>query len=404
MKSRSSASTATDLHKQGQQRRQTLKTLLALGLTPATAGLLSACNKATDTSAAAQEFWVSAQGRDASQFGLGWVQSEAGYASQSAHTAVSGFRGHGAVQHPLRPDSVLMVSRQPGTECVEVNLLSGEVTARFACQPGRHLHGHACFSADGRQLFTTESDFVSGLGKIVVRDASTYQWLGEFDSHGIGPHELKMMPDGKTLVVANGGLRTHPDSGRKILNLDTMRSSLSYLRASDGALLDEQTLTETKASIRHLDIAADGTVAVATQVQRAAMADNHIVAPGAVHYPGKTLQPLPAPVPLLSQFNDYMGSVAVHNGERIAGFSSPRGNLVAFWHLDRHELLGYHAFHDVCGLTVSHDQRYFVLSNSAGQLRRINARTLQEQPDLRLQISAMHWDNHMISLTLNTTS
>ena len=287
---------------------------------------------------------------------------------------------------------------------MEVNLLSGDITARFACQPGRHLHGHACFSADGRQLFTTESDFVSGRGKIVVRDASTYQWLGEFDSHGIGPHELKLMPDGKTLVVANGGLRTHPDSGRKIRNPDTMRSSLSYLRASDGVLLDEQTLTEPKASIRHLDIAADGTVAVATQVQRAAMADNHIVAPGAVHTPGKTLQPLPAPVALLSQFNDYMGSVAVHNGERIAGFSSPRGNLVAFWHLDRYELLGYHAFHDVCGLTVSHDQRCFVLSSSTGQLRRIDAKTLQEQPGLRLQIPAMHWDNHMISLTLNTIS
>ncbi|MCD8523469.1 MAG: DUF1513 domain-containing protein [Saccharospirillaceae bacterium] len=401
MNIRFSASPPTGVSTQTTQRRQIIKALLALGLTPATASLLSACRQTPDT-AAAQELWVSAQGSHAHSFGLGWLQP--GTSGQTAFTAATGFRGHGAVQHPLRPDSVLMISRQPGTECAEVNLLSGDITARFACQPGRHLHGHACFSADGRQLFTTESDFVSGLGKIVVRDATTYQWLGEFDSQGIGPHELKLMPDGKTLVVANGGLRTHPDSGRKILNLDTMRSSLTYLRVSDGALTDEQTLSERKASIRHLDVAADGTVAVATQIQRTAMANNHIVAPGAVHSPGKTLQPLNAPEALLSQFNDYMGSVAVHNSERVAAFSSPRGNLVAFWHLDRGELLGYHAFHDVCGLTVSHDQRYFVLSNSAGQLRRINARTLQEQPGLRLQIPAMHWDNHMISLTLNTLS
>ena len=46
---------------------------------------------------------------------------------------------------------------------------------------------------------------------IGVRDAQDgYRQIGELPSDGIGPHEATLMPDGKTLVVANGGIRTHP--------------------------------------------------------------------------------------------------------------------------------------------------------------------------------------------------
>ena len=38
--------------------------------------------------------------------------------------------------------------------------------------------------------------------------------IGELASFGVGPHEVVLMPDGATLVVANGGIRTHPDRDR----------------------------------------------------------------------------------------------------------------------------------------------------------------------------------------------
>ena len=74
---------------------------------------------------------------------------------------------------------------------------------------------------------------------IGIRDAEDgYRQIGEFASQGIGPHELVLMPDGGTLAVANGGIRTHPDNDRAMLNLDTMQPSLAYLDLASGRLRD----------------------------------------------------------------------------------------------------------------------------------------------------------------------
>lgn len=346
------------------------------------------------------EAWVSAQGTDAGHFAMSWISP----ASGSTASALSGFRGHGAAQHPQKPNRMLMFSRSPGTQGVEVDLLSGEITRRFSSLPGHHMHGHGCFSADGSVLFTSESDYRDGTGKLILRDSHNYHIIGEYLTHGVGPHDLQLMPDRKTLVIANGGLRTRPESGAEVLNLDDMHSSLTYLDAASGRLLSQHTLAESKASIRHLDVAPDGTVAVATQLQRKGMSDNHLVALGAVHRPGEELRVLTAPGTLMQRFNDYMGSVVINNHERLAGFTSPRGNIAAFWHIDSGELAGYYAFYDVCGLTTSQDERWFVLSNSAGEVRQLNARTLKEDKTLRREYAGMHWDNHMVAINLKANA
>ncbi|PAX95204.1 Tat pathway signal protein, partial [Bordetella pertussis] len=41
-----------------------------------------------------------------------------------------------------------------------------------------------------------------------------YGKLELFDTAGIGPHEALLLPDGKTVCVANGGILTHPDYGK----------------------------------------------------------------------------------------------------------------------------------------------------------------------------------------------
>lgn len=102
----------------------------------------------------------------------------------------------------------------------------------------------------------------------------------------------------------------------------------------------------------------------------------------------------------MEQFDDYMGSVVINNRERLAGFTSPRGNLAAFWHLDGGELAGYHAFFDVCGLTCCRDERHYVLSNSAGEVRLLKAASLREERALRMKFEGRHWDNHMGTLLL----
>lgn len=370
-------------------RRQFLLALASAGISPLVSALPFHSGDLTDSQ---QEIWISAQGNKPDRYSLGWIKP----GIESLYGSIeSGFRGHGLAQHPTQLNKVIMFSRRPGTMGIEVDLHSGRIVNRFESVSGRHQNGHGCFSADGSLLFVSESESKTGIGKISVLETEHYQSLGEIDSHGIGPHEIKLMPDTKTLVVANGGLHQSLVDGQDIFNLDTMRSSLSYVDIDSGKLISEYRVPETKASIRHLDLAPDGTIAIAMQVQRAAMNTNDIIPLGAIQKPGKEIELLAEPDLLITQMNDYMGSVAVNSKNRVAGFSSPRGNVVAFWHMDSLQLLGYHAFHDACGVAVTRDQQRFVLTNSSGQVRQLSASSLEEIASDRKQFPEMQWDNHL---------
>jgi hypothetical protein len=342
-----------------------------------------------------EELWLSAQGQDPASYSVGWINPQ----DESSHQQRANFRGHGLCQNPTQPEHVVMFSRRPGTQGIRLNTRSGDIDGTFHSEKDRHMQGHGCYSADGKLLYCAESSISSGEGKITVRDAETLKQVNEFNSYGIGPHEILLMPDGHTLVIANGGLLTHPDSGRKILNLSTMRSSLTYIDSRNGDLISEHFLTEAKASIRHIAVASDGTVAIGLQVQREAMNNNDLTPLAAIHKPGQPIKTLQAPTALMVKLNDYIGSVAIHSDSRIAAFASPKGDLVMFWHLDDLSWQNYHAFHDVCGLTISQDNKYFILSNSAGKIRQINARSLIIDKQKSFNFSGKSWDNHMISIS-----
>lgn len=343
-----------------------------------------------------RERFLSAQGRNSEHYSLGWIEPKEEISKQ----VLTGFRGHGLCQNPMKPEQVIMFSRRPGLQGIRINTLTGKQDGVFNSAADRNMQGHGCFSADGKLLYCVESETSTGRGKITLRDSETLMQIGEFDSYGIGPHEMALMPDQTTLVIANGGLLTHPDSGRKVLNYSTMRSTLSYVDTRSGELISEHQVPETKASIRHLDVAEDGTVAVALQVQRKAMNNEELRPLAAIHKQGQEIKLLQAPEALMLKLNDYMGSVKVHNPSRTVAFTSPKGDLAMFWHLDDLQLQGYHGFHDVCGLAISQDNKYFVLSNSAGKIRQINAHDLKENINKRLTFPTKNWDNHMLSVSL----
>jgi len=382
------------LPQEGLSRRRFFKSLAVLGLSVPAAHAMFDLKWLTEPHA--NELWFSAQGRKTGQFSLGSINPS----QQSSNQTLANFRGHGLCQNPINQQQVVMLARRPGTLAVVVNVISGEVEKSFHCAPNRNMQGHAVFSGDGKFIFNAEADSITGEGKITVRESTNFKLVNEFNSHGIGPHELAFMPDDSTLVVANGGLLTRPTTGRTVHNYPAMRSTLAYINSKNGQLLSEHTVAASKASIRHLDVAADGTVAIAMQVQRDAMNNNQLVSLAGIHKPGKEIQTLSAPEPLMIKLNDYMGSVKINQQHRVAAFSSPRGDMAMFWHLDTLELLAHHEFHDVCGLSISLDKKYFVLSNSAGKIRQIDASTLKENKRKRLNFPDKHWDNHLLTVSL----
>lgn len=294
-------------------------------------------------------------------------------------------RGHAAAAHPYRAE-VVAFARRPGTFGLVIDCRNGRVIRQLSPPPGRQFNGHGAFSADGTRLYTSEVVAEGSAGRVGVwhvRDG--YQRLGEWDSRGIGPHELRLMADGK-LVIANGGIETDP-SDRTPLNLDRMQPNLTILDA-EGAAISIRSFGPAlqQNSIRHLALLADG-VAFAMQWQGdqadavpllgIAAAD----APLAAHAAG--------PEDAFAM-KGYAGSIAA-TGSMIA-VTSPVGGIAMI-----HDQLGGHLASlrraDICGV-AARDDASFALTDGGGAVWAADPEGLR-----LLARHPLSWDNHLVRIS-----
>lgn len=300
-------------------------------------------------------------------------------------------RGHAMAFHPVRHEMVIF-ARRPGRFAVVIDNKEGIALHRIDAEPGRHFYGHGAFSSDGRILFATENDYESGKGVIGVYDAGErYQCLGEYPSHGIGPHELILMPDGKTLAIANGGIRTHLDHGRAKLNLDDMAPTLVFADIADGACLDQAGLPQAQLSIRHLAMLADSRIAVAMQYEGPKTDRVPLVA----IYDGAGLRTLEGPREIQRQMRHYGGSVAVDQAGEIIAVSAPRGNLVTFWDGRDSRYLTSVELRDGCGVAPTDQPGAFMLTGGEGDIRLVRPLDVDVQPIDVDGFAGARWDNHL---------
>ncbi|NRB02453.1 MAG: DUF1513 domain-containing protein [Rhodobacteraceae bacterium] len=291
-------------------------------------------------------------------------------------------RGHAAAAHPHLAQAVAF-ARRPGTFAIVLDCVTGTEMTRLTAPQGRHFYGHGTFSADGDLLFTTENAYDSARGMIGVWDVRAgYTRVAEFSSGGIGPHDIKLMPDGDSLVVANGGIETHPETGRTKLNLPTMRANLTYL-ALAGHIREQIALPpeHQKNSIRHLSVARNGAVGFAMQWQGDLTNDLPLL--GLHHRDTGTLHL--AHEAHVRQMNGYLGSVALSGDGRTLATTSPRrGRMQVFRDMT---LIDERALPDVCGVAATADG--FVVTTGTGLVRNTSGHDQQH---------ALAWDNHLIPL------
>jgi len=303
-------------------------------------------------------------------------------------TAVSQ-RCHAVIEHPRLP-LALFVARRPGTECYLLDLRDGRLVQTLAAAPDRHFYGHAVIHASGDWLYTTENDTRDpGRGVVGVYrfEGQRLAPAGELSSHGIGPHELAWMPDGETLVVANGGIRTEAES-RVDMNLEAMAPSL-VLMGRDGTLHSHETLAQPMNSIRHLAIASDGTVLACQQFMGAADDSAPLLA---IKRPGQAFEPFPLAEAQLRCMAHYSASVAVHDTLRLVALTAPRANRCFIWDLDSGApRLDMHLA-DCAGVAAV--PQGFVVTSGQGRCRLVDCRpaTPVATP---LRLPAGFWDNHL---------
>lgn len=291
-------------------------------------------------------------------------------------------RGHAAAAHPKRPEAVAF-ARRPGRFALVIDCAKGQEIARLQAPVGRHFYGHGAFAGGGRWLFTTENDFDAARGMIGIWDAEQdYVRVGEVPSGGIGPHDIRTMPGDDTLIVANGGIETHPETGRTKLNVPTMQPNLAHIALDGGILaLAEPPADLHKNSLRHLDVRADGLVAAGCQWQ----GDVGALAPVlATWRPGAPLRLIGADQSMTQAMQGYVGSVAFSpDGDTIA-LTGPRGG-VALLFSDQGDLTGDVRAPDICGVASGHHQLVFTTGSGL---------VLTNPP----KSHALSWDNHLVRI------
>ncbi len=290
-------------------------------------------------------------------------------------------RGHAAAAHPVRPEAVAF-ARRPGSFALVIDCAAGTVTHQLAPPQGLQFNGHGAFSADGTHLMTSEVIADTSEGRIGLWSAADYTRLTDWPSGGIGPHDLKRLPDGR-LAVANGGIRTDPNDRAK-LNLPDMRPNLALLSA-DGRILDRIELSGLhQNSIRHLALTGD-TIAFAMQWEGDPAEPVPLLGLWQPGSPPVLCEP--APEEMLTM-QGYAGSIAA-TANRVL-ITSPKGGAAMIFAADGTPI-ATHRRADLSGAAASSDG--FLLTDGFGAIWAADDDGLRP-----LGTGLTAWDNHLVAL------
>lgn len=333
---------------------------------------------------------------EVSGFLAAWQAQDGGYragvltaAGKTLHALDLPARAHGMACDAAGRQAVIF-ARRPGRFAVALDVRTGARQVEIEAAPGRHFYGHGCFSADGRRLYATENDYQGERGVIGVYDAADgFRRIGELSSHGVGPHEIRMSADGKTLIVANGGILTHPEAPRAKLNLPEMAPSVVFLEAGSGRLLQQVAPPPAlhRLSLRHLDVSRAGEVVVVAQWEGDPLAQPPLIGLTGL---GKALRLVSAPERIQAGLRNYCGSVAFSNDGRRFAVTSPRGGLATLWRNDG-GFIGAFDLPDVCAVDAT--EAGFRLTSGEGDLAEVQGGRL-----IPLDRSPRRFDNHLLSL------
>jgi len=293
-------------------------------------------------------------------------------------------RAHGLLREPT--GTIITVARRPGNWLLRWDR-EGKPLAWHWIEPNRAFAGHVLASADGSTLYTTEIDLETGSGLIGVRDAATLEKRAEWPTHGIDPHQLVWdVTHPGSLIIANGGVPTRPETGRMKHDLDQMDSSLVRLHGRTGELLGQWRLEDSRLSLRHLawNVSVHGhpLLGIALQAEHD-RPEEKSSAPVLALFDSHTLRTVPATRSLAG----YGGSIAPL-GDGFA-VSCPRAQGIALYGSDGfHEVIN---LAEACPLAAASEKLVAGGSAKALGLDFLNIRAIDEIgiPNIRL-------DNHWI--------
>ncbi|UDL06476.1 DUF1513 domain-containing protein [Marinobacter sp. CA1] len=298
-------------------------------------------------------------------------------------------RCHGGCPSP-DGGHVVLFARRPGRHFYVIDSARGDLVTQVAAGEEHHFYGHGVFSPDGSRLYTTMNHYPSGDGLIGVYDVHNgYRLVDHLPAGGIGPHELRLHPDGETLVVAVGGIQTHPDYDRIKLNLDTMAPALVLIDRHSGQERQRYQPSHHQLSCRHLDVSPEGIVIAGYQYQGPRWHTPPLIA--RLDSQARQFSEIELPSPLQASLNNYTASIAIHPRASVAAITAPRGGRTVLVDYQKKTLIRELAIPDCAG-ALPDGEDGFLVTSGIGRIYRIDPRSTTPQP---LQQYPLRWDNHL---------
>ena len=310
-------------------------------------------------------------------------------------------RGHDALALPNKPGHALIFARSPNRFAMEVDFVTGHIAHSFTSDNDTYFNGHGAVSADGKWLYTSENHLDSNEGFIVVRDTQSYRVVDRFPSGGISPHELLLLPDEKTLVIANSGIVTPSRSSAKNAKTEHQSllaetpSNLTYIDINNKDIVAQIAAPEYGQRIRHLDASEQGDVFIAMEYH----GDNAHLPPLIYRHTlnderkNGELKAAKFSANTLKRIQQKTASIKVLNN--LLAVSCPQANCLTFFHTDSLELIEQEDYPGVAGLTTVNN--LLVVSSREGKLRiynnKVNLKYATEQ-----NLASLYFDTHMTTI------
>ncbi|WP_309045135.1 DUF1513 domain-containing protein [Marinobacter sediminicola] len=298
-----------------------------------------------------------------------------------------GARCHSGCNRP-NTAQVVFFERRPGWAFYVFNSESGDRLHRIEAAEGEHFVGHGVFSPDGRFLYAPANRYEPGEGIIAVYDSQRgYQRANTFELNGIGPHQITMHPDGQTLIVGLGGIRTHPDYDRIKLNLPTMKPALVMMDRLSGEVLARLQPSHHQLSTRHVDVAPEGTVYAGYQYQGPA----HELPPLVARYRNGRYEEIDFGETVHRELGNYIASIVAHPENDLVAIASPIGGTALLFNGHSGEIVAKAAIPDCAGVEALAGGD-FLVSSGRGKLVRMG----KGKPAEEIAGMPVQWDHHLV--------
>ncbi|MCB1757684.1 MAG: DUF1513 domain-containing protein [Gammaproteobacteria bacterium] len=307
-------------------------------------------------------------------------------AQGQVQTIETDFFPHSVAFSPTR-QSLLYSFEKIGKGAALIDLDAKAVVKNIPPVKQRLFYGHGACSGDNQYLFSTETS-PDGQGAIGIRDPKTLEYLGDFPSYGMNPHECRLVENDKVLMVSNGGGTS--DSSQP--------GALCYIDIATQKLLQRAEMPDPRFNTGHL-YPLGQRQALVISAPRQGLDETH---PGTVSaFTGQgSLQPARLPPELQQALSGEALSIAVIAERDLFIVTHPTPGLLSFWSISTLQYRGHMPLPYARGVALAADrQSVWISYGQHASIRRLDLDSLRLSEQIAVAESAIT-GSHLVNLAL----